>query len=148
MAEWGGTFAVLAIIHFFADWVFQSDKTARAKGGDRLARSDHCLVYTVIFGPVLVLSGLTWLPALIAFAILFVSHYVGDSYIPVFLWAKYVRRVPDLLEAKQYSKEKQREVFKELFRTPTYAVIFIAVDQIFHLLFLWPVVWLIVRAGS
>lgn len=94
LAAVGGVFAVLVFWHFFADWVFQSHREAMAKATDPWVRARHCLVYAVLFGPLFGLVGFHDLWALFALALLFCSHFVIDTYIPVMLWAKHLRRDP------------------------------------------------------
>jgi hypothetical protein len=114
LAQVGGVFAVLVFWHFFADWVFQSHKEAMAKAKNHLVRARHCVVYTVLFIPLLLLLsvregqdvlGGTGTASLeitssfyISLAILFFSHFVIDTYIPVMLWAKYLRRAPQFAD--------------------------------------------------
>ncbi len=92
----GGCFALLTLLHFTVDWVFQSHDEAMAKSRDWAVRLRHCSVYTMPF--VLVMAASTWslLPCFGACAILFVSHFVEDTYLPVLWWAKYVRRPPTM----------------------------------------------------
>lgn len=106
----GALFSLFVFWHFVSDWVFQSQKEALAKAKDRKVRAWHCLKYTAPFAPLLSLfrirtssdmfSGpevdlaLGW-QFYTALAILFVSHYIIDSYVPVMLWAKYLRRATE-----------------------------------------------------
>lgn len=71
--------------------------------------------------------------------VLFVSHFIIDTYIPVYLWAKYLRRAPQLQNAA-LGEKTGNQVFGEMWGSPVYPILFIAVDQILHLTFLWPVV--------
>lgn len=92
----GGVFAILVFIHFAIDWVFQSHAEAMAKHNDPLIRAIHCLIYTTPFVPFMWWCGLRWYWTLIFAIVLFLSHFVEDTYIPVLLWAKYIRRVPEM----------------------------------------------------
>jgi len=113
LALMGGVFAILAFWHFPADWLFQSHKEALAKAKNHLVRARHCLVYTAIYVPVLLLLRLRINPydglhlaSLDNFwwclAILWVSHFIIDTYWPVMMWAKYLRRAPQFKDVQKY----------------------------------------------
>lgn len=146
----GGLFAMLTFVHFFADWLFQTQHEATRKHKDWKVRAWHCLVYTAFFIPVvLALAPTAWALGG-SLAILWVSHFVIDTYIPVFLWAKYMRKISDLNPTGRKFNDTMlkdltvgQEEFARLWKLPVYPILFIAVDQIFHLAFLWPVVFLI-----
>ena len=67
-------------------------------------------------------------------AILFFSHFIEDTYIPVYLWAKYIRRIPNI-------RLDGIMAFKSEFGHPLGLMLFVAVDQIIHLLFLFPLIY-------
>lgn len=96
----GGVFALLALVHFAVDWILQSHDEAMRKHNQWRVRARHCLVYTAPFAAVLAhaaLSGRTGGPEAAALAALvFASHFVEDTYLPVLYWAKYVRRPPSM----------------------------------------------------
>lgn len=92
----GGYFALLTLLHFTVDWVFQSHDEAMAKSRDRAVRLKHCAVYTLPFALVMTASTWSFWPCLGACALLLVSHFVEDTYLPVLWWAKYVRRPPTM----------------------------------------------------
>ncbi len=145
LANLGGIFALLVLNHFVVDWVFQTHTEAMKKSTSALWRARHCLVYATGFIPLLWLLGLSWGTLGASWGILFVSHFFEDTYWPVFLWAKYIRRMPairdiGLTSNGRYDRQtKERAAFKELFSTPLGVVLFITIDQIIHLLFLLPV---------
>jgi len=130
----GGLFTVLAFVHFLVDWVFQTHDEALNKHHLWKWRVRHCLIYTLGFLPVLWLLGMSRSRVLASALVLFVSHFVEDTYIPVFLWAKYIRRMPQM---------NVTEDFKTTFQTPLGAILFLTVDQIIHLCFLWVIVALV-----
>jgi hypothetical protein len=68
--------------------------------------------------------------------ILFWSHFVEDTYLPVFLWAKYVRKPPEM------DCENKMEGFKLFVQTTLGKILMIAIDQIIHLAFLFPIVYM------
>jgi len=93
LADIGGIFALLALWHFIADWLFQSHYTAVNKSARPLIRAWHSFAYAVYFFPLVffvpILTGtllLLWL---------FSSHYFIDSYYPLYWWAKYQRKMPE-----------------------------------------------------
>lgn len=90
----GGLFAILALVHFVVDWVFQSHSEAMVKHNNPKVRAKHCAIYTLGFLPLFYLFGFEWWEWLIGANVLFWSHFVEDTYVPVFLWAKYIRRPP------------------------------------------------------
>lgn len=91
---------------------------------------------------------------------LFLSHYVIDSYVPALLWAKYLRCAPQFEGARTRKVMKpwaDKEVdcityatdvdaFKAFASTPLGLVMMITVDQLFHIAFLLPVAWLMMHA--
>jgi hypothetical protein len=140
-AEWMAIFGLLVFVHFVADWVFQSHKTAMAKHADGKVRAVHCLIYTAFFVPVLValVPRDGWPLAAIAALLLFLSHWTGDSYLPVYVWARWFRRIP--LPAGWTSWKP--EVLKALAGVPINLILFIVIDQLWHIAWLWPVVALV-----
>lgn len=139
-ARAGGFFAVLAFVHFVVDWVFQTHAEAMAKHNNWRVRVRHCIIYTLGFVPLLVWVRLSPARYFASLAVLFLSHFAEDTYYPVFLWAKHVRRVPVV-------REKGIAGFVEWAETPLGKILMIAVDQIVHLTFLWVVVWMAMRSG-
>jgi hypothetical protein len=69
--------------------------------------------------------------------VLFGSHFIEDTYYPVYLWAKYIRRIPEV-------RLGGVAAFKAQFATPLGLTLFLAIDQIIHLCFLWALVALAV----
>jgi hypothetical protein len=178
----GGLFAVLAFVHFFADFLFQSHEAALAKSHDWKVRANHCLWYCFFFLPLLAWLGLDGWRFGAALVMLYGSHFIIDTYYGVLLWAKHIRKFPQFTARQtmthvdcKYSavsvgsivKTKgadgiewehvvtnvvdsssvetrltDESALKQVFSTPVGAILCIAVDQIFHLAFLWTVVWL------
>ena len=115
----------------------------------------HCLVYSCAFLPLLWLYGVwgTWF-TITAWAALFVSHWVGDLGVPVWLWTKYIRKMTytslspnDLLpefplripmrNPEDMFKENQKLTTSFYFRP----ILTITIDQLWHLTWLWVVVF-------
>jgi hypothetical protein len=145
----GGLFAVFAFIHFFVDWVFQSHAEAMVKHNNPKVRAKHCLIYTAGFIPLMYFLNFNWWQWLVGLNILFWSHFAEDTYIPVFLWAKWIRRPPEMTEpSKQTGLDGYTSVlppdphkgFVQFIQTPLGKILMITIDQIIHLIFLWPLV--------
>src|SRR5271163_1367015 len=94
----GGIFAILSFIHFFVDWIFQSHAEAMVKHNNPKIRAKHCAIYTAGFVPLFLLCDFSWLEWFVALNILFWSHFYLDTYHGVYLWAKYIRRPPEMTE--------------------------------------------------
>lgn len=135
----GGILSVLTLIHFIADWIFQSHAEAMAKSSDAKVRAKHCLVYTGIITLILIAGFHIFnVVELLAYAaILWLSHFIEDSYMPVFLWAKYIRKAPEFsvpsVEGTHFS---DLDRFKEFASTPLGKILLIVVDQIIHIIYL------------
>jgi hypothetical protein len=158
----GGLFSILTFIHFVVDWIFQTHAEAMAKHNNAKVRARHCAIYTAGFVPLLLFF--IWAGALsplgfgICLLILFVSHFVEDTYIPVYLWAKWIRRPPQMTKLRDipvgvtesgdtiYEEGPNPQIgFVEFIDTTLGKILMIAVDQIIHLAFLLPIVWLVLR---
>lgn len=156
----GGLFALLTMVHFFVDWICQTHSEAMAKHNNWKVRARHCLIYTVGFLPLLWVFKLTPIEFLVSANILFWSHFIEDTYLPVYYWAKYVRRPPEMVEPRKgppYLQQQPdgsfetaynmfppdpKQGFVEFVMTPLGKILMIAVDQIIHLAFLWPIVYM------
>lgn len=75
--------------------------------------------------------------------ILFVSHFVIDTYYFTYVWAKWWRKIPSIHYA--LTDEEAREAFKNEFKNPVNAILFITIDQLQHITFLMLVAWLLVK---
>jgi hypothetical protein len=135
----GGVFAILAFWHFIADWCFQSHAMAVVKSSNELVRLKHCIVYALLFWPLFLGMGLQGNIVAIITMILFLSHYMIDSYEPVAFWARYLRRAPEALNAKQGTGHK---FLLKMGETPLGTVLIVGMDQVFHVAFLLPIAWL------
>jgi hypothetical protein len=154
----GGLFAVLTFIHFFVDWVFQSHSEAMVKHNNPWVRAKHCLIYTLGFVPLLFFCHFSFLEWAISLNLLFWSHFLEDTYLPVYLWAKYIRRPPEMMEPRKEPFRQENGVmafkvlspdpqkgFVEFIQTPLGKILMIAIDQIIHLTFLFPIAWMILQ---
>lgn len=157
LSRLGGVFAILVFWHFFADWVFQTHKEALAKAKNHWVRARHCFVYAALFLPLFWLVGFrdNWL----ALTILFVSHFFIDTYIPVMLWAKHLRKAPQFEGVgrtrvfqpwqdnvvDQVGYKTDEDAFKAFAATNIGLVLMITMDQFLHIAFLLPVAWLMMQ---
>lgn len=153
----GGLFAILTFIHFFVDWIFQSHAEAMVKHNNAKVRAKHCAIYTAGFVPLLlfclVAGALTGWQFLLSIAILFVSHFCEDTYLPVYWWAKYIRRPPEMTEPLKVPTNIDGYVnvlppdpkagFIQFIQTPLGKILMIAIDQIIHITFLLPIVYFV-----
>lgn len=154
----GGLFALFAFVHFFVDWIFQSHAEAMVKHNTPWIRAKHCLIYTIGFVPLMYLLGFSAWEWVIGANILFWSHFFEDTYVPVYLWAKYIRKPPEMTELWKESFTRvdgtvaikvhppdPKRGFGEFVQTTLGKILMIAIDQIIHLAFLFPLVWMAVR---
>lgn len=100
----GGVFGLLVFWHFVADWLFQSHKEALAKASFPTVRAIHCIKYTLAFLPIFWLLRAENLTVVWSMLTLLLSHYVIDSYVPVMLWAKHLRKAPQFDQVKRYGR--------------------------------------------
>lgn len=151
----GGLFAIFTFVHFFVDWILQTHAEAMAKHNNWKVRARHCLVYTVGFVPILWYLHFPFWYFVISVNVLFWSHFVEDTYVPVYLWAKYIRKPSEMTDPHKeliigVDGQKTFKVhppdpkkgFIEFISTPLGKILMIAVDQIIHLAFLFPLVWM------
>lgn len=150
----GGLFAVLAFVHFFVDWIFQSHAEAMVKHNNAKIRAKHCAIYTLGFLPLFYLFGFTWWEWLVGVNVLFWSHFYLDTYHGVYLWAKHIRRPPEMIEPMKaigldgyvsVTPPDARKGFVQFVQTPLGKILMIAIDQISHLSFLWVIVYFAMR---
>lgn len=146
----GGLFAVLAFVHFFVDWIFQSHAEAMVKHNNPKVRAKHCLIYTLGFLPLFYFFDFTWWEWLVGANVLFWSHFYLDTYHGVYLWAKHIRRPPEMIEPMKIvgldgyisvMPADARKGFVQFVQTPLGKILMIAIDQISHLSFLLVIVY-------
>lgn len=149
----GGLFAIFTFVHFFVDWIFQTHAEAMAKHNNAKVRARHCLIYTIGFVPLMLLLKFTMWEFVIGINILFWSHFIEDTYLPVYLWAKYIRKPPEMTNPivkedvngilkAQVLPPDPKAGFIKFVSTPLGKILMIAIDQIIHLVFLFPLVWM------
>src|SRR5271170_3076338 len=96
----GGLFAIFAFVHFVVDWIFQTHAEAMVKHNNPKIRAKHCLIYTIGFIPFMVALHFSLLEMAVGLNILFWSHFYLDTYHGVFLWAKHIRKPPEMASGK------------------------------------------------
>lgn len=148
----GGLLSVLVFIHFFVDWIFQSHSEAMVKHNNPKIRAKHCLIYTTGFVPLFLIADFSMWEWLFALNLLFWSHFGEDTYLPVYLWAKYIRRPPEMTEPRKQSlgdgyisilPPDPKAGFVEFIQTTMGKILMIAIDQIIHIVFLVPIAWML-----
>jgi hypothetical protein len=179
----GGLLAMLVLVHFVVDWIFQTHAEAMAKHNNAAVRARHCAIYSLGFVPILLYLGFEGWKIVAAGLILFWSHFIEDTYWPVVLWAKYIRRPPQMrwrvklvdgkgrlwnpvggfldhvipsntqrwdvaisaphkMTLRRAQRELDRLGFLEFVGEALGKILMIAVDQIVHVCFLVPIVWM------
>lgn len=177
----GGLFACFTFVHFFVDWVMQTHAEAMAKHNNWKVRARHCTIYMFGFFPLMWFLHFTPLQFLVGCNILFWSHFVEDTYLPVLWWAKHIRKppqmswrvklvdnvgklwnptakftdhvipsnqwrldlavsVPNKLSLKEAQKQLDKNGFIEFISETLGKILMIAIDQLIHLAFLFPLV--------
>jgi hypothetical protein len=148
----GGVLSILVFIHFFVDWIFQSHAEAMVKHNNPKIRAKHCAIYTAGFIPLFLFCHFSFLEWFVALNILFWSHFGEDTYVPVFLWAKYIRRPPEMTEPRKKTgldgyvsilPPDPKAGFVDFIQTAMGKILMIAIDQIIHIAFLLPIAWMI-----
>jgi hypothetical protein len=139
----GGLYVPLVFWHFVVDWLTQTEKMAEAKSENVVVLLLHCTIYTVLFVPILWLYDLGTEQVFLAGFALFTSHVVGDTYVPVWFWVRYIRR---MTYQPGGSGDRARILHPEdIFRvgqqldTSFYfkPSLVLVIDQLWHLAFLW-----------
>jgi hypothetical protein len=151
----GGVFALLVMLHFCSDWLFQSHAEAMAKAKNKRVRAWHCVKYAAPFVLPFWLAGSSTLVVSVSLAFLSLTHFYIDSYHPTMMWAKHCRKAPQFsetsvvwqpgkwedkkLETVKVSRYSDEEAFKAFASTSLGLVLVITVDQLFHIMCLLPV---------
>jgi hypothetical protein len=154
----GGLIAVLALIHNVVDVIFQNHAEAMVKHNNAKVRAKHCLIYTIGFIPFMWICQFTFWEWVIGLNILFWSHFFEDTYLPVYLWAKYIRKPPEMTEPwkETYTRVDGSQAFRvhppdpkrgfvEWIQTTLGKMLMIWVDQIVHWVFLVPIAYMALR---
>lgn len=122
---------ILWLGHLVGDWLLQPHAMAIAKTTDAQVRWKHCNIYTACVGLSFIaispqISNTTYVLLL---GWLFLTHYFIDSYKPLY-WFRKLGNDP---HAKCWAS------FKDRFSDPIGALVYITLDQIFHLFCLVPI---------
>lgn len=151
----GGLFAILVFIHAVVDFIFQTHFEAMNKHNNPKIRARHCLVYTIGFLPILLalhyFNAITWFEFFISVNVLFWSHFYLDTYQGVYLWAKHIRKPPEMTSPQKSTNvdgyvtvepADPKKGFMEFIQTTLGKILMISIDQISHFAFLWPIVYM------
>jgi hypothetical protein len=130
LAAIGGTFFLLTFNHFVADWVFQTAREAGEKATNWRLRALHCSAYTVLMSPLICLLLPLWW-AVGAVALVWMTHFGIDTYWPVYLWLKHIRRDDRICKTGSPHKWYFRSIVQN---DPFLTLLFIVGDQILHLI--------------
>lgn len=144
LATAGGLLFFLTFFHFIFDWVPQTHADATAKSKDWWIRAVHVTVYTTLMmipigfilghhldGGLFYESKWFWY-ALISFGVTWVTHFIGDTYIPVGLWAKYIRKIPEFQDLTNPNPMKEMSAPE----AAVAIILVIVMDQLWHITFL------------
>lgn len=144
MEKFGGAMMVLMIGHMIGDWLLQNQWMADRKTKNLWVRTLHVTIYTFVLWNVMVFwwndpavwlnrkDDLSWLACWI-----FWSHFVIDSYKPLY-WFRRLGRDP---------QTKSIETFRAHFGTPSGFMVYVTLDQVFHMVTLLPVAWYLVSGN-
>ena len=126
-------FEMLVLVHFIADWIFQTHKQASEKSKDLKVLLEHSAIYTIFFIPVLVfglssqLFSLFWILPL-----LFVSHaFLDNRKFELWLFKKF--KGIFIISGCPFYKIKGEPVPLDM---GLFWIVFITIDQIFHMIIL------------
>jgi hypothetical protein len=92
VAELGGMFSLMVLAHFVFDWLPQPEGWALVKHKDHVIRFIHCFVYSILMTiQFWIITGDNDTFAAI-FSVLFISHFIEDTYWFPMWWLKNVRK--------------------------------------------------------
>lgn len=139
VSEAGGFFIVLMFIHVLADWMAQTDTMARRKADESpWLLIVHSVAYAAMFLPVLAVAFRYSMHLTVSsFLALIMSHGAIDTYTPIWLWARFVRRPPEM-------RDDPVNGFTTWSTKPYGLFITLCVDQFMHACFLAPVAMMMV----
>jgi hypothetical protein len=131
--ETGGIFAILAFVHLFADLMTQTDFIARRKTEESSwMLIVHSATYAATYIPILFLLFDQTSMVVSVTLVLFMSHGAIDTYAPIWLWARFIRRPPEM-------KIDPSAGFV-LWRSKPHSIVLIFfVDHFMHTMFLIPI---------
>lgn len=130
--EIGGALTLLALSHLIADWLLQTEASAKRKPGESpWTLALHSCAYALAMSPALAISMQSWQLAASAALALAVSHGAIDTWAPVWMWARIVRRPKEM-------RGRAAEGFVEWTSKPGGMALAMTADQAMHLAFLAP----------
>ena len=134
ISEAGGILIILTFVHFFADWVLQTDAMARRKSDESpWLLVVHSFVYAAAFVPVLSYAFKFAVPLVASASLtLMMSHGAIDTYTPIWLWARFLRRPQEM-------RDDPVDGFTVWSSKPYGLLLTSGVDQFMHICFLAPI---------
>ncbi len=144
LATAGGLLFFLTFFHFIFDWIPQSHADATAKSKDWWIRAVHVTIYTslmllpimaILWEPLGVRTSAVKMPLYLGISLIvtWVTHFIEDTYIPVVLWAKYIRKIPEYQDLK---KADTALLGMDAIQSTVTIILFIVIDQLVHITFL------------
>lgn len=139
----GGLYVPLVFWHFIVDWLTQTEEAAQTKSKNMRVLTLHCFIYTACFIPFLRLYDLSLWMQCVAGTVLYLSHMLGDTYLPVFWWAKYIRKMTfaNAPNADRHRVMRPDQILGDgqfmdqgMFFKPSMILV---IDQLWHMAFLW-----------
>lgn len=137
MIRFAAFYFLLTVVHFIADWVFQSEEQAHRTMTCEDVRSKHCAVYALCFTPFFVAFTSHLLMALFLILWTFGTHWLVESCVPLKWWAKNIRRA-----GAYQSSSSDDEAFAKYTSTTEGYILVTVIDQIIHVVVLAPAAWL------
>lgn len=137
MVRFAAFYFLLVVVHFIADWAFQSEEQAHRTATCDDIRSMHCAIYALCFVPFFSIFTSHLLIALLLIFWTFGTHWLVESCVPLKWWAKYIRR------AAPFRTDDSMEVaFAKYTSTIEGYILITIIDQIIHIVVLAPAAWL------
>ena len=101
----GGIFVLLMFVHFLADWMMQTDAMAKRKADESTwMLVVHSATYAAVFMPILYVMFHRSVHMTVSSTLtLMMSHGAIDTYTPIWLWARYVRRPSEMRARSQFA---------------------------------------------
>lgn len=135
----GGIFVLLMFVHFLADWMMQTDAMAKRKADESTwMLVVHSATYAAVFMPILYVMFHRSVHMTVSSTLtLMMSHGAIDTYTPIWLWARYVRRPSEM-------RDDPVGGFTTWCAKPYGFLLTAGIDQFMHACFLAPIAVMVV----
>lgn len=139
----GGVFAILIVVHLLADQLGQTETMARRRADEPIwMLIVHSATYSAIFIPFLILTFHGSVHLIMSSVLaLMMSHGAIDTYAPIWLWARFVRRPGEM-------REDPIKGFAVWCLKPHGVLLTFTIDQLMHACFLIPVAFMAVLSEA